>query len=83
MLSGRVVAPWECDPRLTRAGGRSRGLRRKAWTGRGPGGRRFLRPCKNLHPPGLPTGDITSRRRTASGEQAASLPASGPLPPAT
>ena len=29
---GKGVAPWECDPRLTRAGGRSRGLHGKAWT---------------------------------------------------
>ena len=31
--AGKGVAPWECDPRLTRAGGRSRGLHSKVWTG--------------------------------------------------
>ena len=36
--AGKDVAPWECDLRLIRAGGRSRGLQSKAWTGRGPGG---------------------------------------------
>ena len=49
--AGKGAAPWECDPRLIRAGGRSRGLQSKAWTGRGPGGRGFLRPCKNLRHP--------------------------------
>ena len=49
--AGKGVAPWECDPRLIRAGGRSRGLHSKAWTGRGPGGRRFLRACKNSRHP--------------------------------
>ena len=49
--AGKGVAPWECDPRLIRAGGRSRGLRSKAWTGRGPGCRRFLRACKNPRQP--------------------------------
>ena len=72
--AGKGVAPWECVLRLTRAGGRSRGLRSKAWTGRGPWGRRFLQPCKNLQPHGLPTGGITSRKRTAGRKQAASLP---------
>ena len=49
--AGKGVAPWECDPRLIRAGVRSRGLCSKAWTGRGPGRRGFLRPCKNLRHP--------------------------------
>ena len=49
--AGKGVAPWECDPRLIRAGGRSRGLQGKAWTGRGPGRRGFLRACKNLRHP--------------------------------
>ena len=48
---GKGVAPWECVPRHTRAGGRARGLRSKAWTGRGPGRRIFLRPCKNIQLP--------------------------------
>ena len=31
--AGKGVAPWECDPRLIRAGGRSRGLQSKARQG--------------------------------------------------
>ena len=31
--AGKGVAPWECVPRHIRAGGRSRGLQSKAWTG--------------------------------------------------
>ena len=80
--AGKGVAPWECVPRHTRAGVRSRGLRSKAWTGRGPGGRRFLLPCKNLRHPRTsherhpipacerPTkmGCIPSRKQTAGRE---------------
>ena len=60
--AGKGVEPWECVPRHTRAGGRSRGLRSKAWTGRGPGRRRFLRPCKNLRQPRTSHGRHPSRR---------------------
>ena len=80
--AGKGVAPWECDPRLTRAGGRSRGLQSKAWTGRGPGGRGFLRTCKNPRQPRTShgrhhfplatgrreAGDITSRWQPAGRE---------------
>ena len=60
--AGKGVAPWECVPRHTRAGGRSRGLRSKAWTGRGPGRRRFLRTCKNPRQPRTSHGRHPFRR---------------------
>ena len=52
--AGKGVAPWECDPRLIRAGGRSRGLQSKARQGvdrTGSGCHGFLRACKNPRHP--------------------------------
>ena len=76
---GKGAAPWECDPRIIRAGGRSRGLHSKAWTGRGPGGRGFLRPCKNLRHPRTSHGrhHFPACERPA-GKRATSLPGRRP-----